>query len=297
MIASGSESDKPGHVPTNLPTVAMPVPVGPNDTAAQREWEHFQVAKGIERYRRSLVRTKRDGSTVAKGLEETTPGHRIATELIGPMVAAVQEAQKGYAGALQDPKLCKLPVEMTVLSMLPAETIAACAVLTALAVGNEASYTSVRVNCALRIRHELEYQEWRRAEAEKEAERKELGEDGINMFKLMLHRNKGEVNKKVFDKWSKKAGTLIKLEWTHAQKIQVGAAVMDLLVGSNGWFQVWLKSEGGSKHPKTMFGMTETALALTSALGAQCELQRPFMAPMICEPADYEFIADQPADK
>ncbi|WP_373379936.1 hypothetical protein [Cupriavidus nantongensis] len=46
---------------------------------------------------------------------------------------------------------------------------------------------------------------------------------------------------------------------------------------------------------KLVFGMTDPALALTSQLGAQCELQRPFMAPMICEPQEYEDLDPHPS--
>lgn len=51
-----------------------------------------------------------------------------------------------------------------------------------------------------------------RAERDAEKHRKEHAIDGINMFKLMLRRNKGDIDKRVFDKWSKKTQTLVKLD-------------------------------------------------------------------------------------
>ncbi|AOK28858.1 MULTISPECIES: hypothetical protein [Burkholderia] len=286
MAASDRESDQAVTYPTFPPT-AKPVPVGAHDTAAQRAWEHFQVQRGIDRYRRTLVREKEDGTVTSRDLGEVQHGQRIASELIGPMVEAVKKAQADYASKLEDPSTKRIADAQAVFGALDAETIAACAVLTALANPVGAGWTSVRVACAARLRHELEYQEWARAEKEVEKYRKEHALDGVNMFKLMLRRNNGEVDKRVFDKWSKKTQTLVKLDWTHEQKVHIGDSVMALLVESNGWFEVKEQREEGSKWPKLVFGMTETALALTESLQETCELQRPFLAPMICEPQDY----------
>lgn len=298
MIASASESDQRVTPPTVSPTIQKPVPHGPNDHRAQMDWEHFQVAKGIERYRRTLVKERKDGTTAARSLEETKPGQRIATELIGPVVEAVENALKGYAETLNEsgPALKKLPDDLTALSTLPAETLAACAVLTALANPVEASYQSVRIACAARVRHELEYQEWRRKEAEAEKDRKESGEDGINMFKLMLRRNNGEIDKRVFDNWSKKAGTLVKIEWDQDQKVRIGDCLMGILVEATTWFKVENVFAPETGKMKLTFGMTPEALQKTVALDAQCELQRPFLAPMICEPKDYEYIESAAAN-
>ncbi|WP_261526255.1 hypothetical protein [Burkholderia multivorans] len=286
MAASDRESDQSLVSPTFFPP-GKPVPVGPHDFAAQRAWEHFQVQRGIDRYRKSLVREKADGTVTSRDLGEVRHGQRIASELIGPMVEAVKKAQAEYASKLEDPSTKRIADAQAVFGALDAETIAACAVLTALANPVDAGWTSVRVACAARLRHELEYQEWARAENEAEKHRKQHALDGINMFKLMLRRNNGEIDKRVFDKWSRKTQTLVKLDWTHEQKIHIGTSVMSLLVESNGWFEVKERREEGSKFPKLIFGMTETALALTESLQETCELQRPFLAPMICEPQDY----------
>ncbi|QPS39507.1 hypothetical protein [Burkholderia oklahomensis] len=286
MIASDSEANQ-AVTPVTFSYTVKPVPVGAFDHDAQRAWEHFQVQRGIDRYRRTLVRDKEDGTTTSRDLGEVQHGQRIASELIGPMVAAVTAKQAEYADKLEDPNTKRIADATAVFGALDAETIAACAVLTALANPVDAGWTGVRVSCAARLRHELEYQEWMRAERDAEKYRKEHAIDGINMFKLMLRRNKGDIDKRVFDKWSKKTQTLVKLDWTHEQKVHIGSAVMALLVESNGWFEVKEQRDEGSKFPKLVFGMTESALALTDSLQQTCELQRPFLAPMICEPQDF----------
>ncbi|VBI24278.1 hypothetical protein [Burkholderia pseudomallei] len=286
MLASDSESNQ-GVTPGTFSYTEKPVPVGAHDVAAQRAWEHFQVQRGIERYRRTLIREKEDGTTASRDLGEVQHGQRIASDIIRPMVEAVKKAQADYAAKLEDPKTKRIADAQAVFGALDAETIAACAVLTALTNPVDAGWTAVRVACAARLRHELEYQAWARAEKEAEKHRKEHALDGVNMFKLMLRRNNGEIDKRVFDKWSKKTDTLVKLDWSHEQKIHIGDSVMWLLVESNGWFEVKEQRDEGAKFPKLVFGMTETALALTESLQETCELQRPFLAPMICEPQDY----------
>lgn len=149
------------------------MPVGAFDHNAQRAWEHFQVQRGIDRYRRTLVRDKEDGTTTTRDLGEVQHGQRIASELIGPMVAAVKAKQAEYADKLEDPNTKRIADATAVFGALDAETIAACAVLTALANPVDAGWTGVRVSCAARLRHELEYQEWARAEREAEKHRKE----------------------------------------------------------------------------------------------------------------------------
>lgn len=263
------------------------MPSGTRDYAAQRKWEHYQVQRGIERYRRTLVTQKQDGTPVARNLGEVTHGQRIASDLIGPMVEAVKAQKEGYVGKLADPNSKRINDAAGIWGCLDEETIAACAVLTALANPVEAGWTAVRRTCAARLRHEIEYQQWAIREREAEKARKETGEDGINMFKLMLKRNKGDVDKRVFDKWAKKTTTLVKAEWTHEQAIHIGSAVMTLFVETNGWFEVKEMREEGQKFPRLVFGMTETALNLAASMREHCELQRPFLAPMIAEPVDY----------
>lgn len=286
MDASASVSDQSLTPPTDSPTL-KPVPVGISDHRAQRQWEHYQVRKGIDRYRQSLEHERKDGTVVQRDLGEVQHGQRIASELIGPMIEAVKLKQSEYSSKLGCKNTRKISDAEASISLLTPETIAACAVLTALANPVDAGWTSVRMACAARIRHELEYQEWQRAEKAAEQERKEDGEDGINMFKLMLKRNHGDIDKRIFDKWAKKTDTLVKQEWTQAQKIHIGSYVMMILVESNGWFEVTEKRDEGAKFPKLVFGMTETALALTKNLQKSCELQRPYLAPMICEPLDF----------
>ena len=92
MAASDSESNQV-VTPGTFPYTGKPVPVGANDVAAQRSWEHFQVQRGIERYRRTLIREKEDGTTASRDLGEVQHGQRIASDIIRPMVEAVKKAQ------------------------------------------------------------------------------------------------------------------------------------------------------------------------------------------------------------
>jgi hypothetical protein len=70
------------------------------------------------------------------------------------------------------------------------------------------------------VQHEWEFQNWKASEAAAEKERKERGTDEFvpNLFKLMLHRNKDQVNDRVFAKWSKKAPLFCKGNWTAVRR-------------------------------------------------------------------------------
>ncbi|WP_176113974.1 hypothetical protein [Burkholderia cepacia] len=98
------------------------MPVGAFDHNAQRAWEHFQVQRGIDRYRRTLVRDKEDGTTTSRDLGEVQHGQRIASELIGPMVAAVTAKQAEYADKLEDPNTKRIADATAVFGALDAES-------------------------------------------------------------------------------------------------------------------------------------------------------------------------------
>ena len=68
------QEDQHPTPPTESP--AVPTPVGVLDYEAQRDWENFQVTRGIWRYQRSLQRELKDGKRVNRAISELEPGHR-----------------------------------------------------------------------------------------------------------------------------------------------------------------------------------------------------------------------------
>ena len=87
-----------------------------------------------------------------------------------------------------------------------------------------------------------------------------------------------------------KASLFTKGDWPARTKALVGGYFVTLLVESNAWYEIKDEWQTGHNKSKLMFRMTEMGLAVISQLHNEAEYQRPFMLPMICEPADYEYI-------
>lgn len=292
-----SEADQRHSSATVSPTApTVPTPVGPRDFEAQRAWEHYQVTRGIERYRRSLVQDKEDGGQRLKGLDEIKVGNTIASDMIGPMVAAVVKLQAERVQYAEESSIKgKMSEDDWALLTLPAETIAACAVLTALSCSPDSTYAGVSRDCATRMQHEIEYMAWKQAERDAERERKAADAPFVpDLFKLMVKRN-DVVDLRVFKKWAKKSPLFAAQDWDQKTKARIGGAIMTLLVESNSWFEVKQEHQQGHNRVKLMFRMTEMGLGVLSRLHNEGEYQRPFMLPMICEPRDYEYIEPRTA--
>jgi hypothetical protein len=280
-------SDQALRVPSSVPSVI--VPVGVNDHNAQRRWEHEQVQRGISRYRDSLRKINEDGKVTQRDLGSLEPGQVIAEDLIGPLVERIRGAQQVAFDAITT--LSKPADYAWGLALLPAETLAACAVLHALTRVEGTPFTACAVALGTRVQHEWEFQAWKSAEAAAEKERKERGDDEFtpNLFKLMLHRNKDQVNDRVFAKWKKKAPLFCAGNWTAATRAQIGTALLTLLVESNAWFEVTIQCI--NNRQVRIFRMTSLGQDWVSDRHSQNELMRPYLLPMICEPRDFEYVA------
>jgi DNA-directed RNA polymerase len=276
--------------------------VGVNDHSAQRQWEHYQVQRGIDRYKASLTQevSSRHGSRVReKTLAEVAPGGRIASDLMGPLVTAIRAKQAEYREAYGDPKNRNMSEDAWAILSLSAETLAACTILSAQTAAPDATYTGVSRDVASRVQHEIEYAQWREAERKAAEGRKDSGAEFVpDLFKLMVKRN-DVVDQRVFDKWSKKSALFAEVEWDQKMKVRVGGVLVTLLVESNAWYEVVEEFMASKNRTKLMFRMTELGLSVLSRLHDEFEYQRPFMLPMICEPRDYEYVepVDQPASE
>ncbi|QPC30480.1 hypothetical protein IS481_11940 [Caldimonas thermodepolymerans] len=266
------------------------VPVGPHDHRAQREWEHYQVAKGIERYRQTLQKVHEDGRVTRRGLQDLEPGQVIAKELIGPLVERIRQAQQA--------PMEKIGTRLTLsdaewgLSLLPAETLAAVTVLHALSRAEPGPFTACAIALGTRVQHEWEYQNWKAAEAAAEKERKQKDPESQvpNLFKLMLARNNRQINERIFAKWKKKAPLFCAVNWTTNLRAHIGSVLLGMLVESNAWFEVVV--ERVNMRQTRIFRMTELGMAWVADRHQQNELMRPYLLPMICEPLDYDYSGE-----
>lgn len=274
----------------------MPIPTGPRDYEAQRQWEDWQKQRGIWRYRASLQREVQRGDKVGtmtdRAVGDLEPGQRIADEIIRPLTAAIELAQDEALAALGDKDLKKVGVDVTNVLLLDAAVIAVTTVLAALSRTRPAQLQGVALDLGGKIMAEVERRAW--AQAEKDAKKQSLAPDekpAPALYSLMVQRNK-RVDTRVFEKWSKKAAQYTAGEWSSEDRKRVGLKFISLLIEVDGWFEV--KSEMSKGKTMLMFQLTDTARAWIAQRHAQNELSRPFMLPMICEPQDYEYLPEAP---
>lgn len=282
-----AQADQCHASPTLSPTAPPVLAVGAHDYAAQRQWENWQTQKGIERYRDSLFKFNEKDQTYRKRtLDALEPGQVIAQELIGPLVAAIQGYQAKVAEVISGQ--ARVSDGDWLLAMMPAETLGAVTVLSALARSDgPCSWTGMCRQLAGRVQDEYDLMQWKAREAAAAKERKEKGDESlVNLYQLMRHRN-DKVDQRVFKKWSKKAPLFSSGEWSGDMKAQVGSALLGLLIGSNAWFEAVFEREG--VRQKRIFRMTDAGLAWVADRHNQNELIRPYLLPMICEPRDHEY--------
>lgn len=255
----------------------------------QIEWEHEQVERGIRRYRASLTKDREDGGVERKSLAETEPGRVIASELIGPLVARIEQEQL----ALADPSRnatgrMKYSDDQWVLLAMDAEVLAATTVLQALSRTEDAPWASAAARLGTAVKHEYDYRRWKDAEARAEKDRKDSDAAWApNLYKLMKARNK-VIDQRVFMKWSKKSPHFTGSTWSYQTRVKVGSTLFTYLVESNGWFEVALVREG--IRTVRYLRLTELAQRFIADRHKQNELMRPYLLPMICEPLDYAYV-------
>lgn len=287
------QSDQSLTSPHTIPHTPPVVPIGVHDLRAQREWEDWQTQRGIERYRNSLSRFNEAGEIRRKSLDELEPGQVIAQDLIGPMVEAVRGYQAKALDELRNAGRAKTANVDWLMTALPPETLAAVTVLHALSKADApANWTGICKSLGGRVQDQYDLERWRVAENASAKERRAGQQEPLpNLHRLMVRFN-DEVDRRVFAKWSQKAPLFAKGEWDASLRIQLGTILLELLVTSNAWFEVIMKTEHQGKACRTIrvFQMTEAGLRWVADRHNQNELMRPYLLPMICEPRDHEYI-------
>lgn len=282
----------------DTPQPRMPIPVGVRDYNAQRQWEDWQRQRGMWRYRASLKREVQrgaaKGSLVDRAIGDLEPGQRIADEVIVPLTERIEKAQDEAHAALADTSLCRIPVAMANLLLLPADVLAVTTVLSALSRTAPAQLQGVALDLGGKVMAEVERRAWAQAEKDAEKEPPAPGETSKpNMYALMIRRNK-RVDTRVFKKWSNKAERYVKGDWDSDTRKHVGMMLLGHLIEVDAWFEV--KSELQRGKTMHLFQLTDMARAWIAQRHTQNELSRPFMLPMICEPLDYEYLPEQASE-
>jgi len=293
MLNLAAQEDQEHTAPTEEPAPpTVPQAVGHHDLEAQRDWENYQITRGIWRYRDSLKREvqrgARAGQKVDRALAGLEPGQRIADDLIVPLTEAIAKKQAEVHERYVNPTDRNMADDLWTLLSLPAEVLAVVTILSALSRCEPAQLQGCALDLGGKVMHEVELRMWAAAEKKAQAERKEANAEWkANLYELMVKRN-DTVDERVFSKWSRKAELFARGDWSQTTRVRVGMCLLSLLVEIDGWFEVAQVKDG--VKTKLMFQLTDAARAWVAQRHNQNEMARPFLLPMICEPRDYTYL-------
>lgn len=244
----------------------------------QKQWELGCVQRGVERFQRSV-----SGSQ----LEDTPAGVKALRHVMSHLVPAVEQAQEEALNTVNErkrPNMWMLPI-----LCLEADKMAYITARTCLQCNSGQTLTSTALTVGNRVQCERELELWRLEELEKQKKAKESDTTHPNRYRLMLDRCKN-LDERAYKKWSKKYLQMDKLGWPLELRVQLGVKLIDLIVRhGGGWFTVdQIRAfKRGKSITENRVNLTEEAKAYIKHTHEECEISRPWLTPMICEPRDW----------
>ena len=254
------------------------------------EWETCGIDRGVERYQNELSKdVAKFSDTGRSAFADTDVGSKLVDQCMRPLVAGVEQEQaaaqlgfskKGHTAIWWLPILCLQP-----------EKIAAVTIRTVLAglqpeVAHSRPWTACALLIGANIKMEREFDLW------KERQYREAREEGsINLFKVMT-KNCKRIDTRAARKFMRLSTDLDRLDWTKETKLHIGMKCLDTLVRhGNGWFEMSLvgRGYGRTRHTEKTIKLTQVARTAIEQDHRRCEFNRPFLLPMLCEPAEWRW--------
>ncbi len=244
----------------------------------QRERETSCISEGVRRYKEDVIAAKARGEEL-----DTPPGVRLSVDILPALEAAIKGAQDEAVKSLGagTPALWCGPI-----LFLSAAKIAVITLRTVLGSPFEAKAQKLAWGIATNIRTEREFELWKDAERDKVRE----DPDEVDVHKLML-RNIRKINTRAAKEWMRKSGTYAPVNWTTAQKLSLGSALLQLLVWEGkGWFEFVTIVTRKNGKPNSVSTVRLTKLG-RSYLEEQHDIVaewRPWLTPMVVPPLRWE---------
>lgn len=236
----------------------------------EQDWETTAVDRGIARYRKELA-----GSDPS----DTSVGRKISRIVLPRYISALRELQEEAETNLQ---------RRLILNCLSAETLAVITLRSCLAAPNQ-PVAALSIEIGSRCKQQRELELFRDSQRDRVRAAKARGERAVDLFKLMQDRAKN-VDARTFRRWRKRVGEFDRLEWRKQVRAWLGMNLMGLLVThGSGWFEMELvkKHKGRRYVTERELRLTEPALAWIEQRHREFELNRPWLVPMLCPPADW----------
>lgn len=262
----------------------------------QIEWEGANIAAGVDRYRASLIRsvTSEDGTrTEAISVADSKPGTVIMQDVMSHLVPAVEEARQQAISGISGSGKGRPPSWWWLIAWLPADALSVITCRTLLARRITDSYQGVRAaklanlvgQC---VQSELEFRQWKRESSRASKQ----DDERIDLAKLLVSRRKGNVNLRTFRAWRQKCAEIEKLDWTHEQRLALGAKLIQIAIEHGlGWFEMRRVRISRGRSEAQIF-LSEDAEAAMGLLHEQFEAARPYLLPMTCPPKPWRRTAD-----
>lgn len=254
------------------------------------EWESGGIQRGVDRYHNELNKdVSKFSETGRSAFADTDVGSKLVDQCMKPLVAGIKEEQavaqlgfskKGHAAVWWLPMLCLQP-----------EKIAAVTIRTVLAglqpeVSHSRPWTAAALLIGANIKMEREFDLW------KERQYREAKQDGsVNLYKVMT-KNCKRIDTRAARKFMRLSTDLDRLDWTKEVRLHIGMKCLDTLVRhGNGWFEMSLvgRGYGRTRHTEKTVKLTQVARDAIEQDHRRCEFNRPFLLPMLCEPAEWRW--------
>ena len=254
------------------------------------EWETSGIKRGIERYKNEVNKDiSKFSDTGRSSFADSDVGSKLVLQCMVPLVAHIKKEQRvaqqgfskrGHAAIWWLPILCLQPEKIsavilrTVLAGLQPE------------VAHARPWTACSLLIGANIKAEREFDLWR------DKQYKDAREEGsINLYKVMIRRCK-RVDTKAARRFMRMSTDLDRLDWAKEVRLHLGMKCLDTLVRACGeWFEMNLigRGYGTNRHVTKTLKLTPLALKEIEDDQERCEFNRPFLLPMLCEPAQWRW--------
>jgi hypothetical protein len=125
----------------------------------------------------------------------------------------------------------------------------------------------------------------------KERQYREAKDGSVNLYKVMT-KNCKRIDTRAARKFMRLSTDLDRLDWTKEVRLHAGMKCLDTLVRhGNGWFEMSLvgRGYGRTRHTEKTVKLTQVARDAIEQDHRRCEFNRPFLLPMLCEPAEWRW--------
>lgn len=266
-----------------------------SDFERQIHWEMQSVDRGIDRYRQTLVREKKDHTIVDRNVADLRPGAIIIRDIVSRAEEVIAQEQRELMEYLESATIRKWTDWWWPFLHVPAGQIAyigAKAILQGASDPQTATLRAIGFQIAGELKTQREYTVWKEDEERRERQVKADKADGVipedqyvpNWWKLMYQLS--DQSARAYRKFAKKSERMVDVGWSYTLRLSLGAKVVETIYrASGGWFEVRDVFVKGTMQKEIK--LTPEAWGWIEDQHSKNEMLRPWLLPMRIEPLDW----------